>query len=806
MKKLCKLFLSLFLTAGIIGTTFVSCSDGSDSSGGNEKPPVEKDETTVNKTVSSVSITPSVLNLVVGDEPVKLSAVVNGTNLSDSDKEVTWTSQDEKVVKVAEDGTVTVIAKGSTRVVATSKKDTTKSNHCMVTIEDSNVSKVLYNFDYSSLGSLSDGTNALVNKTAKFYDDAVYCYYNGSGSSMRIRTAGGINTGINYNGENTSTKTGNVGDAVAETGGFYCGIDLSKVSVALPDEVTVSFKCWTTGSSKATSDNGIAYLVDASTGKAIVVAKDLKMTAASDPFTITAKVSKTANVRVFFSRNGNGGGGFDISEIKVIDENTAGEAVVRPASITLSKTSVSLAITDDDLAPAETLTATVLPANVTSGYGTVTWTSSNESVATVSGGVVTAKGAGSATITASTSNGKSVICTVEVSSSVSAKYILASDKPDGWAGTQSTTGGYGATAANIYTVKNYKEFTAALKAGSTKKIIYVSGTIDLNGNQSAYDYIKAAGLDSKYSSYEDYRTKFLKTCIKDTVSTLAADQSKLHKAQAAQAIIAIPSNTTILGLGTDAGFSGGNLSVSNATNVVIRNVKIWDSLDFFPPWYQNNENNFNADMDCITISGSTNVWIDHCTIGDTAHTYEKFDTPAGNLDWVNYDALCDVVNGSNYVTISYNKFMNDDKVGLVGNGDSKTSDKGKLKTTFHHNLYDNVGQRLPRVRFGQVHIFNQYYKKVSSYCIGLGKECQVVSENNYFGGSFNAYSEMTNPRYLTQSGNEFKSARTTSPSVSGEADWSPSSVSEYKYILDSATDIPVIVENNAGAGVWVVKK
>jgi uncharacterized protein YjdB len=59
-----------------------------------------------------------------------------------------------------------------------------------------------------------------------------------------------------------------------------------------------------------------------------------------------------------------------------------------------------------------TRTATVAPSNTTNK--TVTWTSSNTKVATVSSGKVTAKGAGTATITAKTSNGKTASFKVTV--------------------------------------------------------------------------------------------------------------------------------------------------------------------------------------------------------------------------------------------------------------------------------------------------------------------------------------------------------------------------------------------------------
>ena len=61
-------------------------------------------------------------------------------------------------------------------------------------------------------------------------------------------------------------------------------------------------------------------------------------------------------------------------------------------SITLSKSEVTFA---DSSAEAQTITATTVPADAV-----VTWESDDSTVATVSGGVITPKGAGTCTITA----------------------------------------------------------------------------------------------------------------------------------------------------------------------------------------------------------------------------------------------------------------------------------------------------------------------------------------------------------------------------------------------------------------------
>ena len=78
-----------------------------------------------------------------------------------------------------------------------------------------------------------------------------------------------------------------------------------------------------------------------------------------------------------------------------------------PTSVSLNKTSLAL-----EIGRTYTLIKTVSPSNAVTSY---TWRSSNTSVATVdSNGKVTAKKAGTATITVKTSNGKTATCKVTV--------------------------------------------------------------------------------------------------------------------------------------------------------------------------------------------------------------------------------------------------------------------------------------------------------------------------------------------------------------------------------------------------------
>lgn len=83
--------------------------------------------------------------------------------------------------------------------------------------------------------------------------------------------------------------------------------------------------------------------------------------------------------------------------------------VVEIIGINLNPTNVTL-----NKGISKTIGATILPSNTTQSK-TVTWTTSNANVATVNAsGLVTAKGEGTAVITATTSNGKKATCTVTV--------------------------------------------------------------------------------------------------------------------------------------------------------------------------------------------------------------------------------------------------------------------------------------------------------------------------------------------------------------------------------------------------------
>ena len=326
---------------------------------------------------------------------------------------------------------------------------------------------------------------------------------------------------------------------------------------------------------------------------------------------------------------------------------------------------------------------------------------------------------------------------------------------DGWASFGSgTTGGANATPDHVYTVRNRRELVAALNNGTypppstpsnTPKIIYVDGTIDANvddNNQplTCDDYARNNYTLAAYLSAYD------PAVWGRVLPSGPLEQARVASQQAQQARVRIRvgSNTTIVGLNKNAVIRGGWLDIrgtsgvpGSRTNIIIRNITFRDTYDCFPQWdpTDGSQGNWNSQYDSISLRDSDHVWIDHNTFEDVETADSNLPTYFGRLFQV-HDGEADITNASDLVTISFNRFTRHDKVMLIGSSDSATADRGKLRVTLHHNLFQGVGQRTPRVRFGKVHIYNNYYQLKNSpgyqYSWGVGRESAIFAENNFF--------------------------------------------------------------------------
>lgn len=247
----------------------------------------------------------------------------------------------------------------------------------------------------------------------------------------------------------------------------------------------------------------------------------------------------------------------------------------------------------------------------------------------------------------------------------------------------------------------------------------------------------------------------------------------------------IRSNKTIMGVDKDATIYGG-IAIKDASNVIVRNLNIHGT------WPESGPG------DTVAVRNSHHVWLNHLNIWDAGD---------GNLD---------ITRESNYVTVSWCKFWYTDSshshrfCALIGSGGGDhPEDWGKLKVTYHHNWFAEwVDQRMPRVVYGQAHIFNNYYtSEDNSYCIGVGSYGTALVEGNYFKNVNHPHRFMYDVYCdITARGNIYDNTtgrtdrgRGGNRIVSGQ-DFkvSPFSESPYDYTLDKAHEVPELIIRHAG--------
>jgi pectate lyase len=253
------------------------------------------------------------------------------------------------------------------------------------------------------------------------------------------------------------------------------------------------------------------------------------------------------------------------------------------------------------------------------------------------------------------------------------------------------------------------------------------------------------------------------SALTSAVGSTSAAVIRISGTVSCEGMLRVRSNKTIVG-NAGATISGCGLNINGDRNVIIRNIA-------FTGW----------DDDAINVQESaTNIWIDHNSFSN------------------GYDGAVDIKRGSDFVTVSWNRFFNHDKTMLLGHSDDNASqDVGHLRVTYHHNWFDGTNQRHPRVRFGNpVHVYNNYYGAVGGYGVASTENAGVLVEGNYFENTDDPYhlgEGSSGPGSLVARDNHFVN------SGSGESGGSVGSI-PYPYPLDSAASVKSIVVNGAGVG------
>jgi len=68
---------------------------------------------------------------------------------------------------------------------------------------------------------------------------------------------------------------------------------------------------------------------------------------------------------------------------------------------------------------------------------------------------------------------------------------------------------------------------------------------------------------------------------------------------------------------------------------------------------------------------------------------------------------------------------------LIGADPTHVGDRC-IRVTIHHCFFDGTRQRHPRLRFGKVHLYNNYTRSWGIYAVCASVEAQVVSQGNIY--------------------------------------------------------------------------
>ncbi|MDG6103597.1 polysaccharide lyase family 1 protein [Dactylosporangium aurantiacum] len=228
---------------------------------------------------------------------------------------------------------------------------------------------------------------------------------------------------------------------------------------------------------------------------------------------------------------------------------------------------------------------------------------------------------------------------------------------------------------------------------------------------------------------------------------------------------------TIVGLGANSGINGGGLKISHYNNVIIRNLKLSNPVG----------------TDAITVQDADHVWIDHNELwSDRAH----------DIDY--YDGLIDITHASDWVTVSWNKIHDHWKTSLVSHDDDNAAeDVGHLTVTYHHNELYNADARLPSIRFGTAHVFNNYYHDDNNG-VHSRMGAQVLVEGNVFVNVATPVKTTTlsvQDGYAVERGNVYTGCGPNLITQVGSFTSPP-----YPYTLESTSTVAASVTANAGTG------
>ncbi|KAJ4978815.1 hypothetical protein NE237_009595 [Protea cynaroides] len=163
---------------------------------------------------------------------------------------------------------------------------------------------------------------------------------------------------------------------------------------------------------------------------------------------------------------------------------------------------------------------------------------------------------------------------------------------------------------------------------------------------------------------------------------------------------------------------GGCITLQYISNVIIHNIHVHHCYPSGNTNVRSSPTHYGyrtkSDGDGISIFGSRNLWIDHCSLSYCT------------------DGLVDAIMGSTGITISNNYFSHHNEVMLLGHSDSYSPDTGMQVTIAFNHFGEALVQRMPRCRHGYFHVVNNDFTQWEMYAIGGSANPTINSQGNRY--------------------------------------------------------------------------
>jgi len=335
-------------------------------------------QVTVKTKVTGITVSPTSATINMGETKTFTATISPSTA---SNKTVNWTSSNTNVATVDSNGKVTPKANGTTTITATSAENSSIKASATVTVQ----TKVT--------GVTISPTSATINmgETKTF--------------TATISPSTASNKNVNWTSSNTNVAT------VDSTGKVT-----PKANGTTTIKVTTADGSKTASASVTVRTNATGVTLN-KTSTIIEVGKTETLSATVTPSTTSDKTITWSSANTSVATVDSNGKVTAVSngETDIIARTTNGITARCRVNVVTSVDGIHLSKTSTELKPDQTETLTYVIYPSTASNQSVTWSSNNTSVATVSNGVITAKAPGTAIITVKTADGsKQDQCTVKV--------------------------------------------------------------------------------------------------------------------------------------------------------------------------------------------------------------------------------------------------------------------------------------------------------------------------------------------------------------------------------------------------------